>query len=126
VALAQGSRNRSVAAAVVEVMVEWLQRYPFFPAFKVVTLPGQGRGQAGSSITAHEMHHMAFGPGWDSHTFMPDEVDGMCTQEMQEGIVQRRDTRDDTPAYRSEEERSYLNVFQLHWGYPLATNVVKN
>src|SRR5271155_5148230 len=63
VALAQGSRNRYVA--VVEAMVGWLHRYPFFPASRVVTIPAQGRGRAGSSIIAHEMHHMAFRQGWD-------------------------------------------------------------
>src|SRR5271156_1068097 len=72
--LAQGSRNRYVA--VVEVMVGWLHRFPFFPAFKAVTILGQGRGRAGSSITAREMHHMAFGT-----RFVPNEVDGICTQE---------------------------------------------
>jgi len=37
---------------------------------------------------------------------MPNEVDGICTQEdAGKGIVQRRDTRDDTPAYMFEEER---------------------
>src|ERR1700722_3223866 len=71
VAPAQGSRNPYVAA--VEVMVRWLHRYPFFPAFKVGTILGQGRGRAGSSITAHELHHMAFGLGGIRTRFMPNK-----------------------------------------------------
>jgi hypothetical protein len=52
--------------------------------------------------------------GWGGfgHVSCPTRVDGICTQEMQEGIAQRRDTRDDTLAYRSEEGRKQ---FKFHW-----------
>jgi hypothetical protein len=75
------------------------------------------------------MHHMALGLGGRGAGFGHVSCLTRSTVyalKMQEGIVQRRDTRDDTPAYKSEEEGSNLNFIGLRSGYSLSNNDIQN